>query len=467
MYYKCLIFILLLCGKIFSADNALESEKPISVHLMWIKNGGLSLDDKTKSCDDEEKWGDYIFPNAQSETVLTAIEGWKNLSPQMPINFWYEKKMVSEEEIQATKKLFEEKRLNSHVILRDIGSLRFYSQYNFVYGLESLEKSNILENYVYYKADFTRFLLARYCLMENPESHFLYAAMNVSPISLSSLQEKNTRTLIDTYGYLNLRHRFEDYGAGGCLGFENGFLYAENNPFFLEAIEKIFIQPFQYFFKEILPTLKSKPVSLCDKVYGTIPLFSLYILHSQEKIYIKNSETIFSVPEMARKLSKPMNPSGFCSRNMTIYSNKTEKTLLSIDDFLMATLMYYYNDEDLQHMEIKKKKANDIICKLKNFLIERKDSVENITQKDFDNFFELKEFLEEKMRRDKIITIEKLEKYLLKIEGIVENIEMIEQLNQHFYQIKQDFPFLIPALRIKCPISHFSLAAIDKISLAI
>lgn len=244
-----------------------------SVNLMWIN--------KTMNTHQH-----YIRP-AQDEKDLFAlflrpIFTWASLtSPDTSINVWYDSETTCQTAVENTRSLIQQEAQQNphwaHIELKDIRNLPTISQY-----------SDILTNAlpVFFRVDFLRVLAAIETLATKTDKYFVYADLDVEPLTGPDLFDYHTLDNLQKYGTVMARD--------GNLGFENGFfIINKEHPHIIQALKKFIIESYTLEARSKLIDGTSLNYPWPQTIYYGYPdMFKyLYWLSNQGQLFLRNNYT--------------------------------------------------------------------------------------------------------------------------------------------------------------------------------
>lgn len=213
-------------GKVTLVRNAqdIENAKPkddeYSINLMWVN----------RSLSDSE----FLFQRSDVEDYLAKIAGWAKLNPGSTLHVWYDSAMS---DAQAPKNTFDKLSKNypeeaSHIVFSD---LRQFPEVKDDTAGVFLDKTP-----VYFRVDLYRVVAAYNVLKEateqNRRHYFVYADIDVTPMSKAELFDNATQMDMDTFGIVMAR------GGLHNLRFENSFqMWTNKRPNLLKAAKAAII----------------------------------------------------------------------------------------------------------------------------------------------------------------------------------------------------------------------------------
>jgi hypothetical protein len=187
-----------------------------SINLMWI-NRSLNKDQL------------YIYPakDAQEfeEKFLKPVVNWAVLNPRSAMHVWYDSTLTSASAIENTKNLIDEyakkNSLSVKIIFKDVRKLSRVGNNQEVFS----DKTP-----VYFRADLLRVIAAYESVCNKKRACFVYADLDVEPMSMLDLLDKETISNLKKYGVV--------MSEGGNHGYENGFqITSGHNKKLLESLE--------------------------------------------------------------------------------------------------------------------------------------------------------------------------------------------------------------------------------------
>ena len=192
-----------------------------SVNLMWIN----------RKLDTEQL---YIYP-AKDETdlhskFLNPIFKWSSITKEGFVNVWFDSEVTPTKAITKTKLLIKKYHQkypkSAPILLTDVRELPKVQQNPEVFS----DKTP-----VYFRADLLRVIAGIHAVTTNKKHHYVYADLDVKPLTKEELFDQATIDNINKYGMVLAR--------GGSLGFENGFqIISHHNPNLISAMQWAFIE---------------------------------------------------------------------------------------------------------------------------------------------------------------------------------------------------------------------------------
>jgi hypothetical protein len=187
-----------------------------SVNIMWI-NENLTSDQK------------YLKPAANEKELenglLTPVRKWRAATmSDATITFWYDGDMIPPGALENTKELFQKDTLNhpewAAISFKDI---RYFPEVSLNPRVFSKETP------IYFRADLLREIAAYNSILEHPHQIFVYADLDVTPMSKEQLFDPETLENLKTFGIV--------FARGGIAGFENSFQITKKNEKLLSAMK--------------------------------------------------------------------------------------------------------------------------------------------------------------------------------------------------------------------------------------
>ena len=195
---KKILLLFLLQAGLFHALFALQPD--YSINLMWI-NSALATDQQ------------YVVPARDKNELLRKLKhvvSWAHLHPKNEVNLWYDSHQVPISAVSHTQEELPLKRIT----LQDVRSIPEVEKHSSIFGSDMP---------VYFRADLLRILATMHVLHREPSCHarFVYADLDVVPLTRGDLFDATTNKLLDKYGFV--------VGGGECSYYENGFHIMDKN----------------------------------------------------------------------------------------------------------------------------------------------------------------------------------------------------------------------------------------------
>src|SRR3990167_9728705 len=195
-----------------------------SINVMWI-NRNLNADQK------------YIYPTKDRaelyEKLINPIVQWAIKNPGRTVNLWYDSQVTTVTAINNTKYLIWLEQLQqlrfTTVVLKDIRDLQ-----------KVRECPKCVASYlpVYFRADLLRVIATLEMVKKQPNEYFIYADLDMEPISDSELFDSETKAKLVRYGLVLADADSSESGV--CNGWENGFHMVDpKNTIMLSAMNDI------------------------------------------------------------------------------------------------------------------------------------------------------------------------------------------------------------------------------------
>lgn len=192
-----------------------------SINLMWI-NRNLQTDQL------------YIHPSPDKasfkENFLDNALKWGAVNNTAKVNLWYDGALISPEAVQNTKKMIALQSLKhwrmASIELKNVRELPDVQRHPEVFSAKTP---------VYFRVDLLRACAAIHTVSIPQPTYFVYADIDMQPLSRKELFDKATLDKLKQYGIV-MAH-------GGSHGFENGFQIISNqNPRLIKAMRTAIIQ---------------------------------------------------------------------------------------------------------------------------------------------------------------------------------------------------------------------------------
>lgn len=181
------------------------SSDQYSLNFMWINSTSLSESDPYFIGKNDSEFSEkFVFP----------ILNWISFHQNTSVRIWYDSQMAPERVMQRSKETLIahcDKDLVRTFEFADIRNLTLVKSYPSVFD-SSTE--------VYYRADLLRFIAAYETLQHEPKRYFVYADLDVKPLSASYLFDKRTSSLLETTGIIFAHSHLK-------MGWENSFIIVD------------------------------------------------------------------------------------------------------------------------------------------------------------------------------------------------------------------------------------------------
>lgn len=177
-----------------------------SINLMWIN--------KNKVPEDQE----FLFGNGSSfkereldfhEKFVKPVSKWAKTNPGSPINIWIDSEMATSQAIKRSQTALEiALGETSHGIIqfRDVRSMDVVRSNPQVFSEKTPD---------YFQFDLLRAIAADYTLRKKETKFFVYADIDMEPLSEKEIFDKRTVNFLKNFGFVMAKD--------DKLGFENGF----------------------------------------------------------------------------------------------------------------------------------------------------------------------------------------------------------------------------------------------------
>jgi hypothetical protein len=189
-----------------------------SLNLMWINQ-------------DLDRNGKYIFPAKNEEELknnfLMNIKKWaSSMREESTIQLWYDSDFVYENASEETQKVLEKVLgdTSNRIVFRDVRDLEEVKEHEKVFS-ETMP--------INFRFDLLRAMIAYHSLMDHENEYFVYADLDVTPLSEEDIFDEKTKKTLEDFGIVMAR----DYR----LGFENAFQITSQDFDLLKAIKKVLI----------------------------------------------------------------------------------------------------------------------------------------------------------------------------------------------------------------------------------
>lgn len=169
-----------------------------------------------------------IFPGMKEHVYrnfILSLKWWAKKNPNATINFWFDGAYTDTSSLEAASQLLE---------AHDLGRVNLRN----VQDLEGVQKVNISDrNYpVYFRADLYRLIATTHDLERGLTDYFVYADIDVMPMTEEQLFDEETMQNLDKFGMVVTRDGINN-------GMENSFhITSRAHENILEAIEFMGIQ---------------------------------------------------------------------------------------------------------------------------------------------------------------------------------------------------------------------------------
>ena len=182
-------------------DEKQVREENYSINLMWVND----------SFNESQL---YIYPSQDEEDLrknfLNHIFKWATVSRGSTVNVWFDSALTSDEAVENTWRLIEEY-ANKYpemalIRLRDVRQLPEVIQHPEVFS------DNIP---VYFRVDLLRAIIALYMLFNHEIFYFVYADLDMEPLSQEQIFDDETMQKLQKYGIVMAKCDYKP--------FENGF----------------------------------------------------------------------------------------------------------------------------------------------------------------------------------------------------------------------------------------------------
>jgi hypothetical protein len=240
-------------------DIHVEDPTEYSINLSWIKKK-LNADDST------------IFPEDKTEEFINNACSWAHKNPESVVNIWYDGFLTSAESVSRTQALINEQCIRfespmAPIYLRNIHSLPIIHNHADVFDADNLP--------IYTRSDLARIMIGYEILLRNETDCYVYADMDMPPLSKEELLDEPTLHNLSHFGFvmestqplllMESIDKVHDYNPEQAettpLPFdfyytwrtmENGFqIFTKRVPEFLQAIDFILLN-------KMIPMLRSQ-----------------------------------------------------------------------------------------------------------------------------------------------------------------------------------------------------------------
>ncbi len=201
------VWSFVLNAKAMEPDSMQERDRRCIINFMWVNEASPDFEDQN-----------YIFPEIRPHScektparyTIDWLELWHKGNPQCPINFWYDRKSVSDEALYKTQRLLTERGLDQVVSLRDVHTLKIVAQYPAAFR-------NPIP--LYFRVDLLRAVVADELTQFMDKSLIVYADLSIAPLVHEALLDHQTTSMLDDYGLVLSKNAHPSFSE--C--FENGF----------------------------------------------------------------------------------------------------------------------------------------------------------------------------------------------------------------------------------------------------
>ena len=242
-----------------------------TINLMWIN----------ASRNDHQN---YIYPAyTQQElydTFLKTVFDWAQGNPEGTIIVWFDSAMVPFSAVQATNAAIKHYQTTdtqeTSIVLRDIRTLTYVQQQSRLFSDETP---------IYFRADLLRAVIAVAMFTEQHNNYWVYADLDMKPLTQAQLFDQETVDMLERYGIL--------FAHGGWHGFEYGFhIINLNNQLLRAALQHAIIDINSQRAYYVLST-KGTIHLLDELVYHSLPAMLAYFYHLSDwgTLLVKNEDT--------------------------------------------------------------------------------------------------------------------------------------------------------------------------------
>ena len=245
-----LIIVVFLFGGANLLTAAAEAQKFVPINLMWISkdsNPGQEFvypTEKTRIKLKEVKFGEYACYLSEGEfeiphdekaqqlkdKFLNKVFAWAEENEGGVINVWVDGALLHPGAVDNTRVVIEEwARENpraASIVLRDIRNIPLVVQNQDVFSPKVA---------VYFRVDLLRLIIALWMLENKEVDYFVYADIDVNPMSQEQMFDEQTRGYLNKFGIV--------MGRSGYHGFENSFQIIGNNENLVKAIKMAIVNP--------------------------------------------------------------------------------------------------------------------------------------------------------------------------------------------------------------------------------
>ena len=281
----------LLAGSLYAqkqAEQRKNTAPSYTINLMWI-NKNLQPDQQ------------YVFPSQWRQESnfdtknLNTVYTWESLNPKTPIHVWYDSKHLPTQAIANTHALIQDHaekekgiintyeysfKTDTNIELKDVRKLPHVKEHPEVFA----EKVP-----VYLRADLLRMIATVHTLESMEHPYFVYADLDVNPLSKTELLDESTLKDIKEYGIV-----LAPAGEAGeaFFGIENSFhIMSNHKPNLIKAVRRVIIDLNIERTKMILNGTMNNPANIAQMVYFSYAPMSLYFGHLEGKGKIKKLYT--------------------------------------------------------------------------------------------------------------------------------------------------------------------------------
>jgi len=215
--YRCIAFF-----SAFMSIGLFAQDASYSVNVMWI-NTALDMQQQ------------YLYPAQDKKTFISEflqhVFRWADVTTNGIVNLWYDSEMTPQKAVENTENILNaeiENHPNSApIFLQDVRKLPYVSN-------PEHQKAFDAEIPVYFRVDLLRKIAAYTYILLKKVSSFVYADIDMEPLSQDEIFDAETEKKLDTYGTVLA----EDYAHT----FENGFFIIRHNISLLTAIRRAIIE---------------------------------------------------------------------------------------------------------------------------------------------------------------------------------------------------------------------------------
>ena len=264
----------LLAGSLYVQKKALDnknSDSSYTVNLMWIN--------KNPQPDQQ-----YVFPSKWRRESdfdvknFNTVFQWASLNPNAPINIWFDSNYVPAQAITNSNALIQD-----HVEKEKGISYEYSFKIDTNIGLKDIRELPHVQDHpvafsdlkpVYLRADLLRVIATSHTLAISKEPYFVYADLDVYPLSPSELFDERTQSNLNEYGIVMT--------FGGFEGPENSFhIISNRKPNLIKVMNEQWINQN---IKNIEKNERLHPESVYDSQHSVWEAYSK--LEGEEKIII-------------------------------------------------------------------------------------------------------------------------------------------------------------------------------------
>jgi len=238
-----------------------DVEHEYTINLMWV-NQKLNADQR------------YIFPadndNELKSKFLDVIFMWASKCSDGEIVVWFDSAHITEDALARTRELVEKHNQDSqkgtaaHITLKDVRKLSLVKQHPEIFSKKLP---------VYFRVDLLRLIAAQETVGAGKDHYFVYADLDMEPISRVQLFDKETSDNLKHYGFVAARL--------GMFSVENGFFIVSNDSsHILEAMRYPLIEyNIQKGYSALEHDSKSARLLLSEEVFFSYFLMFMYFWH--------------------------------------------------------------------------------------------------------------------------------------------------------------------------------------------